>query len=942
MTHPTSIAVAPGAAVLLQDEPAGLVSAWGAQDVQSSDPAPALFPGRNDWTTTNASIVAPEALLNVFSSCRACALQGVDATSVQPMLSNIAFEGNVTDADLTGATLHGNFNGWNMTRTNLSDVTFDNATLAGAGLDHTVVTRTGFDGTDLRGARLVALRYRSPPSFAGVKVGPFGGSCTTFKDTSLVNARLTPVKPDPGCETSPLLPGSTVRLDLLDLLVRQEHANVDVDGAEFVADAGDRAVLAGADLHGANLAGAKFVGFPADFTGTNFNGASLQRTGFDLAELAGATFNNANAAGASFEDARLGAHGNAKGASFAGSQTNLEGADFVGADVSGDSFVGADLSGAAFNRVLAVGTDFNGVLGKRTVFSGAHIYGDGQAFDSARDLEGVDFSGAVLAGNVDTGGGFDLTGATLIGATFDGAQCIGCNFTGAHLDHASFSRAYVPGAVFSNATLTAANLTDAWLYCGDLSNSACAAAPGSQQRWLWPLALGSAEAFGPVPFAKTNLNGVSTADVTVCPDGHQPDPTSGCDGRLLPANPDSAPKIPAPCSAAALDACPTATSTRFDATSIGLPSALAAAAPPTWSTTLTERGFYVGLDDGTIRLVGDGSPAIVAGQTGQHCAAPADACGDGGPAGEAHLGTTAGLAVGLDGALYVADPALHRVRVIDPIAPRVITTVAGNGQKCSDQHSACGDGGSARNASLSGPYGVWVDPSGVIFIADGDHGVREVHPDGTITTVGAAADDVRDVVGGPGGNLYATTNNPAYVLKIHLADGSVTKVVGTGTSGYNGNTDPNTGLLLPGNQVQINHPQGLSMGLDGDVVFADTANNLVRAYVPSSNHVIDLGGLVSSDGNPQGGFNGDGHFADATEFNGPQDVAATRGALFVVADTQNHRIRQFGPVPLSPRPRRGRELRVLRAGSRLHAVRSKREKHRVTHRRARRFRRIKT
>ena len=175
-----------------------------------------------------------------------------------------------------------------MTRTNLSNVTFDNATLDGAVLDHTVVTRTGFDGTDLRGARLVALRYRSPPSFAGVRVGPFGGSCTTFKDTSLVNARLTPLKPDPGCETSPLLPGSTARLDLLDLLVRQDHANVGCDRRPVGRrTAGDRAGLAGADLHGVNLAGAEFVGFPADFTGTKFDGASLQRTSFDLAELSG-------------------------------------------------------------------------------------------------------------------------------------------------------------------------------------------------------------------------------------------------------------------------------------------------------------------------------------------------------------------------------------------------------------------------------------------------------------------------------------------------------------------------------------------------------------------------------------------------------------------------------------------------------------------------------
>jgi uncharacterized protein YjbI with pentapeptide repeats len=926
MTHPTSIAVAPGAGVLLQDQPAGLVSPWGAKDVQASDPAPALFPGRTDWTTTNASIVAPEYLLSVFNSCRACSLEGIEATPTQPMLSSIAYEGDVSGADLAGATLLGTLNGWNLSGANLTDATFEGASLAGAVLDHTVVDRTVFDGVDLRGATLTALRYRAPPSFAGVKIGPFGGKCTAFKDTALVNARLTPVKPDPGCETSPLLPGSTVGLDLLDLLVRQEHANVDLDGAAFVADASDRALFAGADLRGVNLTGASFVGFPVDFLNTNFDGASLERTNFELADLSGATFQNVKAAGASFEDASLG------GASFAGSQTNLQGADFVRADLTHASFIGADVSSASFHGALAVSTDFNGVLGNKTVFSAAHIYGDGQAFDNARDLEGANFSQAVLAANVDTGGGFDFTGADLKDAHFDGSQCVGCNFTKAQLDRVTFSGAYVPGAVLAGASLTGAHLTDAWLYCGDRSNSRCDNVPGSTDRWLWPLALGSNENSGNIPFANTNLSGVSTSDVGECPDGHQPDPTNGCVGdRLLPANPTNAPKIPAACSAAALDSCPTPTATLFDATATGSPLAVAAAAPPTWATALTSRGYYVGLDDGTIRMVGDGPPQLVAGAPGQHCAAPTDPCGDGGPASQAHLGMPAGLAVGPDGSLYVADPALHRVRVIGPppqqaksqrarcrkpparkrsarlpcaggsrplaaAASGTITTVAGNGTECTGQQPACGDGGAATDASLSGPYGVWVDPSGRLFIADGHRGVREVHPDGRITTVGGDTYDIRGVAGDSAGALYATTNDPDYVVKIDLAKGSVTKVVGTGTSGYNGNSDPNTGLLLPGTQVQINHPQGVSIGLDGNVVFADSGNNLIRAYVPSSSHVIDLGGLVSK-GIPQGGFNDDRRFADATEFDHPLDVTVTRGVLFVVADTQNKRIREFGPIP---------------------------------------------
>lgn len=973
MTHPTSIAVAPDAAALLQDQPAGLVSPWGAKDVQASDPAPVLFPGRSDWTTTAASVVDPEYLLNVFNSCRACSLQGIDFTPAQAILPTIAYERDLSGADMTGATLSGDLSRWDLSSTDLSDAMLSGANLTGATLDHTIVNHTDFDGADLRGASLISLQYQAPPSFGGIRVGPSNGSCTTFKDTDLVNAHLTPEKPDPGCETTPLLPGSAASLAVIDLLVAHDHANVDFANARFVADADNRGKLAGDDLQGIQLNGASFVGFPADLAKTNFDGASLQGTSFELANLSGATFQNVSAAGASFQDARLNAHGNVDGASFAGAKTNLEGADFVAADIRHASFVSADLSGAVFNRALAVGTDFQSVLAKNAGFSGAHVYGDGQAFDNARDLQGADFAGALLAGNVDQSGGFDLTGADLTGAKFDGAQCIGCNFTNSHLDGVNFSRAYLPGAVFAGATVRDADLTDARLYCGDQSNSSCPMVSGPSPRWSWPLALGSGESYGPVPFAIANLNGVSLNDVAACPDGKDGSSApAGCDSDLLP-DPNNAPPIPTPCTAAALEACPTPTSTVFDASSLGSPLALVAATPPTWATTFKVGGYYVALDDGTVRHIGQGPAELVAGHHGQHCPNPTESCGDEGLATQALLGTPTGMAVGLNGALYLADPALHRVREIGPPAAqartrgraergrprraakprhratsmprhrhaacprarrsartravscrnrssqhqkperkkkkrisaagrsRQIVTVAGSGHECTNASAACGDGGPATNASLSGPYGVWADPGGRLFIADGRSGIREVQPDGTITTVGAGdgSYDIRSVVGDTSGHLYATTIDPDYLLKLDLGTKKLTKVVGTGTSGYNGNTDSN-GLLLPGTQVQINHPGGLSVGLDGDVIFADTGNDLVRAYVPSSGHVINLGGLVT-DGTPQGGFNDDGHSAAQTELDHPADVTATRGALLVVADTHNQRIRQLGPNPVAQR-----------------------------------------
>jgi len=902
MSHPRTIQVGAGGAVLLDDEAGYGLSAWGAVDVSPDDPAPELFPGRPGFAPTEVDAVKPESLLDNYYSCRGCDLQGVDFKGLQ-FRTGLAFRYDLSGADLRGAHLHGYLRQWNFSRANLSGADLSGANLRSARFDGTTVSSTDFDGADLAGARFAALRLQRPPTFEDARIGNDAGSCTSFQDSDLLDVDLAQIHlpidtHDGSCKAAPLLPGSSVSPGLLDYLLVTAHAPLDLGQTVFVSGTDDRSDLAGVDLSGATLDGARFEGFPVDLSGTDLDGASLRGTTFERADLGGATFHNVDAARASFAGADF--TGGKGRASFAGAKTDLSGANFVGADVSGVSFSGTNLSGAVFTRALAIDTDFNGVRAADADFNRAHIYGDGEAFDSATNLSGADFTDAVLAGNVDSGGGFDFTKTDLTGAKFDGAQCIGCNFSGSRLGQVNFSGAYLPGAVLSGVlSLKGVNLADAWLYCGDLSNGSCA--PAQAGRRLWPLTLGGQESFGPVPFANTNLKGVSLAEVAACPSGQPARPADGCDGRMLP-DPVDAPPLPTPCSAAGGGLCPTRVSTLLDAAKLAVPTAITTMTPATWATPVPSQGYDVLFDDGTLRAV-TGTTKVIAGQPGKHCESPAAACGDGGPATGALLGAPTGLAVGLDGSIYLADPALHRVRRIAPDG--TITTVAGDGSACRTPATTnwvsteCGDRGAATDASLAGPYGVWASPDGNLWIADGIRGIREVVArTGEIHSFAVDGLDVRAVVGSPDGHIYALTDGPDYLIRISANPNvaGVEKLVGTGTSGYNGTTNA-IGSLLPGTAVKIDHPQGLTIARDGDVIFADTGNDLIREYVPSSHHIVDLAGTTAA-GKPSGGYNGDGRWADQTQLARPEGVVVSPNSLVVVADSGNRRVRQFGPTPL--------------------------------------------
>lgn len=823
-------------------------------------------------------------------------------------------EANLSGADLSGLNLTrarlraDNFNG-----ANLTDVNLQFAFLADTSFVKTDVTRANLSDSDLTGAQLTRLRYVAPPRLSDVLVGCGGNldcsvqaesKCTVIRDSDLLRTGFSIRAfrsgatlrngPRVGCEQVQLAPQTQLPLRTLaagKLLVKQRKGP-DFADAQFAAARHDRSALAGADLQGAQLNGVKFVGLPVDLQRTDLRGASLRGAEFELAKLAGAKFNDADLEGASFVSADLAATDDLKGASFAGDKTNLKNADFVGADVSGASFQNANISGAAFNQVLARGTNFSSVIATNTSFTGAHIF-NGRAFEGARQLQGVNFSTAVLAGDANTGG-FNLTHADLREAKFTATQCVACNFTESDLDRADFSGSFLPGLVISNARIQGANLAGAWLFCGDPSNTQCQRVPGDTPKWLWPLALGAGEGSLQARFTVGDIRGGTFSSVSTCPSGRKPSPATGCQNELRP--PGDVLTLPLPCSAAGRDVCP-ANSRTLAKIGVGEPLAIAAADPPDWATAFRAGGYFVASSDATIVRVQNGERHDVVGAAGKRCTNVIVGCGLGGRAGDARLVDPIDVAVGLRGSLYIADAGLHRVLRIDPEegqptagAGGTIVSVAGNGRTCAV--GACDHKDKlATDAALLGPYGVWADPEGNVFIADGRAGIREIDSRGVLVTViGEHTEyDFRGVVGDAEGNLYATTANPDYLVKIDVAQHTVTRVAGTGISGYNGNTS-SIGTPLKGTQVQLDGPSGPSVAPNGHVVFADSANGLIRAYVPRTGRVVKLGGLAPGTEPADGPMT-----ADNTKLDDPLDAVVTREGRVVVADSGSSSLLLLAP-----------------------------------------------
>jgi sugar lactone lactonase YvrE len=209
--------------------------------------------------------------------------------------------------------------------------------------------------------------------------------------------------------------------------------------------------------------------------------------------------------------------------------------------------------------------------------------------------------------------------------------------------------------------------------------------------------------------------------------------------------------------------------------------------------------------------------------------------GDGGQASSAKLFNPYGVSVDQSGRIYIVDTGNHAVRMVDTTG--IISTVAGTGTVS----GFSGDGGQASSAKLFRPIGSSVDQSGRIYVADyGNHAIRMVDTTGIITTV-AGTGTVSGYSGDGGQASSAKLFRPYGVYvdqsgRIYIADtlnqairmidttGIITTVAGTATvSGFSGDG----GQAL---SAKLHRPEGVSVDQSGRIYIADTQNDAIRMF----------------------------------------------------------------------------------------------------------------
>ncbi|QPJ63197.1 MAG: hypothetical protein G3M70_15470 [Candidatus Nitronauta litoralis] len=283
-----------------------------------------------------------------------------------------------------------------------------------------------------------------------------------------------------------------------------------------------------------------------------------------------------------------------------------------------------------------------------------------------------------------------------------------------------------------------------------------------------------------------------------------------------------------------------------------------------------------------VRKVGlDGKITTVAGN------GAAGFSGDGGPALDAALNFPAGLCIGPDEDLYIADRNNHRIRKVDKHG--IITTVAGNGLP-----EFTGDGLKAVEASLHFPSDIACQNNGGLIFSDRSNSrIRKVDTNGIITTIAGMGEP--DFGGDYGmateallkypfgveldakGNLYIADRGNNRIRMVR-PDKTIVTIAGDGNHFFSGDYGP-----AP--RASLAYPTDVVKDEEGNLYIADRNNNRIRRVDP-------LGIITTLMGIGEYEYNGDNEVASETSLHLPFALAMAPGNRLIVVDRSHFRVRQ--------------------------------------------------
>lgn len=328
---------------------------------------------------------------------------------------------------------------------------------------------------------------------------------------------------------------------------------------------------------------------------------------------------------------------------------------------------------------------------------------------------------------------------------------------------------------------------------------------------------------------------------------------------------------------------------------------------PDGAVYFIESLWLYGAPQSALRRIGqDGTITTIAG------GASSGFGGDGGPATAALFRAPHQFDFAPDGSIWIADTLNHCIRRVG--TDGIVQTVAGTPETA----GFSGDDGPATGARFHMPMGLAVATDGSVYIADQyNHRIRRIGMDGTITTILGTNAMSMTGDGGPAsqasamwpdsvavdrrGNVYFTDLYAA--IRCIGVDGIVRRIAGTGITGHDGDDGPAL-------QARISAPNGLHIGLDGSIYFAEYDRHCIRRISPA-------GTITTCFGMPgQAGFSGDGRKATLAKLLAPNAVCQAPDGTFYIAESGNHIIRRVR----SPWPGfgSGEKVVVEADGSALH------------------------